>query len=282
VKRKTFKSINPLKLTLPDEIFKNLPSLPGVYRMYDKTGDLIYVGKAKSLKARLSSYRNCSPETLPGKVARMIKRVSRIEYEVLASEEEALLKENRLLRSEKPLFNRMNTRTQVYAFISFKHSGDSAELKLFSDIPDDIQDLEFYGAFKAANRVKRALQLIERLHQLRTNSDNLDTLILGERSTLPTKIELKLNDTEAELLRKFLLGFSPRWVRLERKIKQNSNPFLATLWKQAKDELLEFYRFGPRMNARLQKSFSLESHIIEKQELDDLKVKAAFKRRAQD
>ena len=83
-------------------IAHNLPDDPGVYRFYDKAGKIIYVGKAKSLRKRVSSYFGKSHV---GKTKVMVSRVAEIQHTVVESESEALLLENNLIKRHQPRYN---------------------------------------------------------------------------------------------------------------------------------------------------------------------------------
>src|SRR4026209_400075 len=88
--------------------FRSLPACAGVYLMCDAEDRIIYVGKAKNLRQRIGSYRYAG-ERCSRKTARLVARVASIRWQQCASEEAALLEENRLLRELRPQFNRMNT-----------------------------------------------------------------------------------------------------------------------------------------------------------------------------
>lgn len=87
--------------SLPDGV----PSLPGVYRFLDKSGDVLYVGKAKSLKSRLSQYFPPDPDSLHPRTREMVSRASQVSFTVVSSESEALLSEASLIKSLQPPFN---------------------------------------------------------------------------------------------------------------------------------------------------------------------------------
>jgi excinuclease ABC subunit C len=83
-------------------IFKNLPASPGVYQMYDKDGQILYVGKAKNLKKRVASYFRADIDL---KTEILVKQIANIEVVVTATENEALLLENTLIKKLKPKYN---------------------------------------------------------------------------------------------------------------------------------------------------------------------------------
>ena len=101
-----FAPAKPLVERLGKKFFRKIPARPGVYKMHDATGNLIYVGKAKNLRQRLRSYRVANPERMPRRHLRMVREVTRIDFDLCPNESAALAHEARLLRRLKPKFNR--------------------------------------------------------------------------------------------------------------------------------------------------------------------------------
>lgn len=104
--RLLFPDARPLVERLGRDFFLRLPSSPGVYLMRNAAGEVLYVGKAKSLRARLNSYRVANPDRLPRRHLRLLSLVTCIDLEICADELSALAREAELLRSLKPRFNR--------------------------------------------------------------------------------------------------------------------------------------------------------------------------------
>jgi len=101
-----FAPAKPLVERLGKKFFRKIPARPGVYKMHDATGNLLYVGKAKNLRQRLRSYRVANPEQMPRRHLRMVREVARIDFDLCPNESAALAHEARLLRRLKPKFNR--------------------------------------------------------------------------------------------------------------------------------------------------------------------------------
>ncbi len=96
----------PLEKRLGTTFFRKAPRRPGVYLMKDAADKVVYVGKAKDLRQRLSNYRIANPDRMPRRQLRMVREVKRIEFLFCPNEASALAHEAKLLRSLKPKFNR--------------------------------------------------------------------------------------------------------------------------------------------------------------------------------
>ncbi len=106
-----------LERKLSRQIFPEVPNAPGVYRFYDKDDELIYVGKSKNLRKRLNSYKRVKTNSAGKKLSALVSKISVITFEVFTTEIEALLEENRLIRTYRPLFNHVNKQIETYYFI---------------------------------------------------------------------------------------------------------------------------------------------------------------------
>jgi GIY-YIG catalytic domain len=95
----------PLVERLGEDFFRALPSGPGVYLMCGDTEGVLYVGKARNLRKRLSSYRVANPERFPRRIIRLLHRVTRIEWDECTSEEVASYREEALICTLMPKFN---------------------------------------------------------------------------------------------------------------------------------------------------------------------------------
>ena len=96
-------------------ILKTIPTDPGVYRYYDDKGEIIYVGKAKNLKRRVSSYFNKQQQS--GKVKVLVSRIADIKFTVVNNEMEALLLENNFIKQYKPRYNILLKDDKTYPWI---------------------------------------------------------------------------------------------------------------------------------------------------------------------
>jgi excinuclease ABC subunit C len=100
-------------------ISSTLPALPGIYKYYDEAGSLLYVGKAKNIRKRVSSYFNKNLGSY--KTHELVKRIRRIEFTIVNSEQDAFLLENSLIKQYQPLFNINLKDDKTYPYIVIKN-----------------------------------------------------------------------------------------------------------------------------------------------------------------
>ena len=127
--------------------FRGIPSVPGVYRMFDEAGVLLYIGQSRDLRDRLNSYRHVHPDRDSRKTVRLVHLVRRIQWEVCDTPVSAVLRENELLRTLRPRFNRMNVYPKACFFIALDREGGHLRLTLTRDTA--ILG-KLFGAFRGA------------------------------------------------------------------------------------------------------------------------------------
>ena len=147
---------------------KTLPSAPGVYRMFDEAGEVVYVGKARNLKARVTNYTR--PEGLDIRIRRMIEATRNMEFVRTETEAEALLLEANLIKRLKPRFNVLLRDDKSFPYILIATEHEAAELRKHRG--NRNKQGHYFGPFASALAVKRTITALQRAFLLRTCSDS--------------------------------------------------------------------------------------------------------------
>ncbi len=146
-----------------DVQLKTLPNSPGVYQYFDKNGKILYVGKAKNLKKRVTSYFTKRHDS--HRIGVMVKKIHEIKHIVVASETDALLLENNLIKKHQPRFNVMLKDDKTYPWICIKNERFPRVFPTRKLVRDGS---EYYGPFTSFKTVNTLLDLIKGLYKLRT------------------------------------------------------------------------------------------------------------------
>lgn len=125
-----FAPAKPLVERLGKTFFRKVPARPGVYFMRNATGAVVYVGKAKNLRKRLRSYRVANPERVPRRHLRLMREVTRIDFDLCRNESAALTREASLLRRLKPKYNRAGVWPGRAQFITWRFTGQAAQFSV--------------------------------------------------------------------------------------------------------------------------------------------------------
>ena len=149
-------------------ILARLPHQPGVYKHFDEAGEIIYVGKAKDLKKRVSSYFNRNSYE-NGKTKLLVRKIRDVEWIVAPTEQDALLLENNLIKEHKPIYNILLKDDKTFPFIVLKNERFP---RVFSTRQIDVKG-EYFGPFTSLKSMKTVLDLCKKLYPIRSCSLNL-------------------------------------------------------------------------------------------------------------
>jgi excinuclease ABC subunit C len=149
-------------------ILRSLPENPGVYQHLDKDGKVLYVGKAKNLKKRVSSYFTKTPES--ARLHMLVKRVDNIKTIITETEFDALLLENNLIKEYQPRYNINLKDDKSYPWICIKKEAFPRIFPTRNPVDDGS---EYYGPYASVKVMKTVLELIRKLYHIRTCKLNL-------------------------------------------------------------------------------------------------------------
>ena len=152
----------------PRPVLKRLPHRPGVYRFIDRRGGILYVGKARDLRKRVSAYfRTGIPA---GKTGQMVLQVADIEVSVTGSEGEALILENELIKAHRPRFNVLLRDDKSYPFIHLSSRHPFPRLSFYRG--SRKIDGRLFGPYPSAGAVRETLGLLQKLFRIRSCEDS--------------------------------------------------------------------------------------------------------------
>jgi excinuclease ABC subunit C len=147
---------------------ENAPTNSGVYRMIDKSDKILYIGKAKNLKNRLSQYTQIN--NLTNRIARMVFQISRVEITTTRTETEALLLEARLIKENKPPYNIMLRDDKSFPYIAFDENSDYP--RIYKHRGKKQKGVSYFGPYPSPTAVNIAISTLQRAFLLRPCADS--------------------------------------------------------------------------------------------------------------
>lgn len=155
----------------------SLPDSPGVYRYYNKEGVLIYVGKAKSLKKRVSSYFNKQSQ-YSRKTEKLVSEIARMEFTLANTEFDALLLENNLIKQNQPKYNILLKDDKTFPYICILKERFPRIISTRKYIP---KQGEYFGPYSSVGAMNSVLELVRQLYSIRTCSLLLSQENIGDK-----------------------------------------------------------------------------------------------------
>lgn len=279
---------NPLEEQVGEKFFQDLPKKPGVYKMVGSTGTILYVGKSVNLRNRLFTYRRANFKNSCKKTLRLVKMVHKIDYDICRSDQEALLKENELIRRYKPSFNRAKKTPERYYYLSHNQLGETFKIQLGMHMPDNTDgEMSIYGAFKGHGVIRSGTgALLRQLYLLEYSIEspfNFPSILINKFTpltyTIPVKRGIVLEESFLRLLHQYLSGGSLQFLSRLTEIINSRNlldKFIGKLILRDLKSMKIFFRHNLKRNRKLIDKLELKEHLIPQEKLDDYLVKAAF------
>ncbi len=261
---------NPLKMKFGESFFKELPKDPGVYTFVDQKGRPLYIGKANNLKARLMSYQAAKPGQAPDHILEMIEHAHDLKFELRTCGEDALRREEELIRSVRPPYNVALNYDVSYLYIAFKQTGTKTEFRLSH--MEVKEGFKTFGCFRHRGKAKAAYSALMRLLYA--------AFCERERFQLPSKIcrsspayrfTTDISDEALEYVENYLAGRNNDLLKflVTTLLAKENVPKTLYLPMQRDIEILkEFYAHGPQDTARLARKLRIKSGVVPQERVD--------------
>lgn len=278
--KNSFSYQNPLKGTLGAAFFKSLPQTPGVYFMLGADGRILYIGKAKSLKARLSTYSQLKPGKAEERILELIEQVRKIRWENHPTEAKALARESELLRVLRPPFNVAGTDEEIYLYIGIRKPATARpqlEFRL-SNEPDFGEDgYEIFGGYRNRGKVKRGyVALLRLIHAYQCASPRFSYPARISRVAPPWQYRTRFPQELDRPLRDFLSGRNRKLLtRIFDGLLENENlpAFMRPSIQDDIDIVKVLYKAGPRVTRELRRKHGHSEKLVAPEEMNRMIVR---------
>ncbi len=231
-----------------------LPDLPGVYRFLDKNENILYIGKAKSLKERVRSYFHNETFTSK-KIAKMLKLIYNIKWELTETELSALILESKRIKKFKPPFNTVDKKYKQYPFIKLTTNEDFPRIEISYTVDDDGS--EYFGPFSSIYSIENIIQTVQKKFNIRKcskeikpSSENKPCFYFHIEqcySPCSDKISKELYSKEINKVRLYLSGYSDGIIQqLESKMISLSENMEFEKAEKIRRNIIELHRIFRR------------------------------------
>lgn len=208
------------------DLIENSPNAPGIYKMYDAEGVLLYVGKARNISARLKQYLDVSKLEMHKQIMRPL--VARVDWDIVKTESDALVLEEKLIKEQKPRYNIMMTDGKMYPMLALTNHEFPRLLKFRGKIS---QKKDVYGPYPSILALNETIKTLQKTCQLRTCSDTFmknrtRPCLLHQigRCSGPCVLPAENYSENVQLARRILTGDSePIVAELSARMKQYSD-----------------------------------------------------------
>ncbi len=213
-------------------IIKNLPDLPGVYQFFDNNGTIIYIGKAKKLKKRVSSYFSKNHDDSP-KTRILVRKIADIKHIIVKTETDALLLENNLIKKYQPRYNVLLKDDKTYPWICIKNENFPRVFQTRNVVKDGSL---YFGPYTSVSTVRAILHLIKKIYKLRTCRLNLTDENI-KKNKFKVCLEYHINNCKAPCVGKQSAeDYNSKIDQIKHILKGN----VASVIKYLNDEMLQY------------------------------------------
>ncbi len=237
-----------------------LPNLPGVYQFFDKNELMLYVGKAKKLKARVSSY--FSKKHDDSKTRIMVQKIVKIKHIVVNSEEDALLLENNLIKKYRPRYNVLLKDDKSFPWVCIKKE-KFPRVFTTRNLPKDGS--EYFGPYANVKMLKVLMSMIQRLYPLRTCKLNLHEQSIA-KGKFKVCLQHHIGNCKAPCVAKINEEEYGEMIVAVRNILKGSINLVTSHLKREIEKLSESYQFeeAHRLNEKLEllRNYQSKSTIV--------------------
>jgi excinuclease ABC subunit C len=243
--------------------------------MLGQKGEILYIGKAKCLRKRVSSYRNVKLSTHPPHLVRMVGLIQEIRWEVCKSEADALAREYELLHAIRPPYNTADTEAACYLFVTLRkiRKPGHYELRLTSE-PEISPDVLVFGCFKERIHTKRGFSaLLRLLYAAFQTGPRFSIPSVLRRARVEFDYTLAMEDSWVPLLSKFLRGESLALLReISQKLIENESVprFMGPSLQDDLDCSRRFFARGPKSTRLLKRQLRFRSRVLTHSQMDEL------------